>query len=455
MDQTVHLRTKPEPRQAGVWPWLVILCSVAFVVYSNLHRLERVDKIQINDIRIKVIGQETIGLKSLQDFLQARTGAASLSRWNETSGQFIRGMESSASTPEHSFRIAVIAGEIRGNDEAIARLDTLSKSGIPSELADDIAALRKIYADGPEALDSEARERLIRQHDFFGRVALTHGLDPNREPRKSVEQTATRMLILVGLVAVVLLLFMVLSIGLLVIGIVLLRKGKIQAAYVSNPSSSSAFLEVFALYLTLFIVFGLMERKLGVVNLNWNWLSLLIMAVTILWAQRRGVDFQEFRRAVGWHCGRGWLREIAAGIGGYAAGWVLVALGLFITAILVKLTGASAGHPFTQILSGDGWHVLALYGIACVFAPVLEETMFRGALFHHMRRRRRWLISAAVVASVFATIHPQGWVALPPLGMIAMVLAALREWRGSIIAPMAAHALNNFIAVTVALLLLR
>ena len=32
------------------------------------------------------------------------------------------------------------------------------------------------------------------------------------------------------------------------------------------------------------------------------------------------------------------------------------------------------------MLRGNGWHVLSLYGVACVFAPALEETMFRGAL---------------------------------------------------------------------------
>ena len=87
--------------------------------------------------------------------------------------------------------------------------------------------------------------------------------------------------------------------------------------------------------------------------------------------------------------------------------------------------------------------------------PVIEETMFRGALFHHLRRRWSWVISAPVVAFIFAVIHPQGWVTVPALGAIAMVLAALREWRGSIVAPMAAHACNNFIVLTFALLALR
>jgi membrane protease YdiL (CAAX protease family) len=81
--------------------------------------------------------------------------------------------------------------------------------------------------------------------------------------------------------------------------------------------------------------------------------------------------------------------------------------------------------------------------------------MFRGALFHHLRRRRPWLVSAPLTALIFAMLHPQGWVTVPALGSIAIVLAGLREWRGSIIAPMAAHALNNFLAVTLAVVLLR
>jgi membrane protease YdiL (CAAX protease family) len=47
------------------------------------------------------------------------------------------------------------------------------------------------------------------------------------------------------------------------------------------------------------------------------------------------------------------------------------------------------------------------------------------------------------VAFVFAALHPQGWTAIPVLMSIAVVLGILREWRGSSIASMTAHALNN------------
>jgi hypothetical protein len=81
--------------------------------------------------------------------------------------------------------------------------------------------------------------------------------------------------------------------------------------------------------------------------------------------------------------------------------------------------------------------------------------MFRGALFSHLRARVGWWVSAPVVSLIFAAIHPQGWVAIPVLGAIAMVLAGLREWRGSAIAPMVAHGVNNAVAVSVMILMLK
>jgi membrane protease YdiL (CAAX protease family) len=81
--------------------------------------------------------------------------------------------------------------------------------------------------------------------------------------------------------------------------------------------------------------------------------------------------------------------------------------------------------------------------------------MFRGILFHHLRQRWSWLVTALIVSFIFAVLHPQGWVAVPALTAIAIVLSALREWRGSLIAPMAAHACNNFLVLTLALMFLK
>jgi len=435
--------------------WLLIVGIIALIVFSNIRQPIDANENQLRDAQLTLGGKEAIGMKTIQQTLQVQAGPAATRNWKDINDRLIASMESHDATPEQSFRVAVIAGEIQDKDRALARLDTLSRNTISSELIEDIAVMRKIYAEGVETLDDVARKRLIEHHDFFAHVALMYGLPSSVEPRKSIEQSATSMLMLLSIVAGSLLLIGAVSIALFVTAIVLARKGKIRRAFQPNPIPTSAFVEAFALYLVLFIVFGILARQFGFLNLNWNWLALVIIPIASLWTMRRGMTAEEVRNGLGWHQGQGWYREIAAGLAGYGAGLVFIGVGLIITFILIKFTGAAPQHPITQMLRGSGWNVLGLYGIACVFAPLLEETMFRGALFYYMRQRSPWPVSALVVAVIFAIIHPQGWTALPALASIAFVLAALREWRGSIIAPMTAHACNNFIVLTLALLLLR
>jgi membrane protease YdiL (CAAX protease family) len=241
---------------------------------------------------------------------------------------------------------------------------------------------------------------------------------------------------------------------LFVAAIVLAALGKIQRSYVNDHSVKDVFLEDFALYLILFLFLGVMLRLFGAASLQWQWLAVLIIPIIMLWNRQRGLTDAQQRQAFGWYQGRGWLQEAGAGIAGYFAGIPVIAAGCFITAVLIQLTGKSVASPVIAMLKGGLWHTVALLALLCIFAPVLEETMFRGALFHHLRRRWSWTIGALAVSLIFALMHPQGWVAAPALGAVAFVLAALREWRGSLIAPMAAHAFNNFIVTTFALLLL-
>jgi membrane protease YdiL (CAAX protease family) len=140
----------------------------------------------------------------------------------------------------------------------------------------------------------------------------------------------------------------------------------------------------------------------------------------------------------------------------YIGGLVFIVPCVVMSYLMIRILGSNPVHPImTPLLEGNRWQVLGFYGIACILAPVTEETMFRGILFHHLRNRWSWLSTAIIVSFIFAVLHPQGWAAVPALGGIAIVLTGIREWRGSLIAPVAAHALNNFLALTFALLLLR
>src|SRR6185369_1799805 len=107
--------------------------------------------------------------------------------------------------------------------------------------------------------------------------------------------------------------------------------GKLLPRYLPDPGTSPAFIEVFALYLLLYVVLGVTLRIFGLVSLNWYWLAWLILPVTILWAAHRGNTFIDSRKAFGWYSGAGWGREVAAGVAGYLACIPFIAVALVIT----------------------------------------------------------------------------------------------------------------------------
>ncbi|MCZ6810386.1 MAG: CPBP family intramembrane metalloprotease, partial [Planctomycetota bacterium] len=53
------------------------------------------------------------------------------------------------------------------------------------------------------------------------------------------------------------------------------------------------------------------------------------------------------------------------------------------------------------------------------------------------------LLSASINGFVFAAIHPQGFVAVPALMSLALGMALVREWRGTLIPSMMIHAVHN------------
>jgi membrane protease YdiL (CAAX protease family) len=95
-------------------------------------------------------------------------------------------------------------------------------------------------------------------------------------------------------------------------------------------------------------------------------------------------------------------------------------------------------------LTGVSAPALAFLGfLAAVWAPVVEETFFRGAFYSAWRQSGGRWVAGVGTGVIFAAVHPQGWTAIPALGAVGLVMALLREWRGSVIASMTAHALNN------------
>jgi membrane protease YdiL (CAAX protease family) len=151
----------------------------------------------------------------------------------------------------------------------------------------------------------------------------------------------------------------------------------------------------------------------------------------------------------------------------------VLVVGLIVMLILLRVLATGEGvpsaddfsptsfpsHPIVGYAARSGWwERLQIVLLAAVLAPIVEETMFRGVLYRHLREASARMrgpasafLSATVVSFVFAAVHPQGLVAIPALMSLAYVLNLAREWRDTLIPGMVAHAINNAVLITVLL----
>lgn len=390
-----------------------------------------------------------------------------------------------AVSPENRVRAAIVAGELLGADRALARLEELRDLfGEGTPLARDVGDLIAIYerasADSDSGSDSSdstvdraaddstnkliddaSADRLVAHHGFFGQVALTTGLDdthPDREPLVTGGGKLAALLLGIGGGLV-----LVFGAGfcLFITAILLISMRKIRSGMGTPEPGGSVFLEAFAIFaggfLLLMLSLSLLSRVVG----DPTWLTVIQMCAqwmllaAPLWPLMRGMRWHDFCRAIGWHKGKGVFREIGAGVLGYLAGLPLLALGIGITLGLVGIVTvlrqrAGLGEPpppnnaVFELATSDSPLVLILvFLLATVWAPVCEESIFRGSLYRHMRGRVGIVFAAAASALVFGLCHAYGPVLVFPVVMLGVTFAFLREWRGSLIAPITAHALHN------------
>jgi len=368
-------------------------------------------------------------------------------------------------------RATIVEAEVKGPESALERLDKYrerlreaeaedeqSPSGLTQGLLEDAARLETIYtSESAEALSDEDAEALRDRHGWFGTLAVSFGRDSSDPLRAEAMGPTKRIGFLVvgavlGIVAAG-----ILGFGLLITAIVLAATRKLRLRFIAIMPGGSVGLETFAIFLAGFWVVQFVVAAAGLEKA----LPLIIwsLALVPLWPLVRGWSWNQLRESLGWHAGRGVLREIGAGIVGYIAGLPVIALGVVAMLALMALWTAIAGsgpeppsHPLPDELAKGGLlQIVSLVVLATMWAPLVEESIFRGALYDELRGRFSGVASALLTGFIFAAVHPQGFLAWPALGSIGFVLAMLREWRGSLIASITAHALNNGVVVTLLL----
>lgn len=124
-----------------------------------------------------------------------------------------------------------------------------------------------------------------------------------------------------------------------------------------------------------------------------------------------------------------------------------------ITAAFEALTGVElAEQSLVDMLRGDGGFaakaVVAL--IVVVEAPLLEEPLFRGIVFRGFARSMPLWGAMALSGFAFALVHVNA-AAFVPLWFLGAAFAWIYWRTGTILAPMTAHLVFNFVNLCIAL----
>jgi membrane protease YdiL (CAAX protease family) len=264
----------------------------------------------------------------------------------------------------------------------------------------------------------------------------------------------------------------------LVVFVVMACLGKTVGIGRARPDWAHLYAEIFAVWLLGYMLFTRVPRMLAQwwvdagherpsmdVLLLASVVATVVAAVVALWwGTRRGLPLRAILEDMGLRAFR--FTDILWGVVCWAMALPLLALGLLLAALLSTIFGngkIQASHPVQQMVESSGTLGLFLtYVLACVSAPFFEELFFRGALYRNLRQTfGRWGVLGSVVIAVlvnsviFAAIHPQGLIFIPVLGSLAVAFTLMRDWRGTVNASIVAHAINNFVVLTLNVLMLR
>lgn len=370
-----------------------------------------------------------------------------------------------------------IAGKSAGL-EAIERLrvrladDADASSDQKTQLSRDLDDLTALYTNGSGALDEATRERIVQRHRWQGKLALTFDEPDNDPARAKLISNGGWLLAFLIVIGFGLVCVLLAGLGFCVWALVLIGTGKLKWRLKKPAAGGSLGVEVLVVFLSGFlglkIVLELLhlaaekgwlgawmknegDSTLTLVSLLAQW---VILPMVVFYPRLRGYPRERYRRSIGWHKGEGYGREILAGITGYLsliplyvfAALIALVLSMIEAAIKKQLTGHDPSGPVNPIggmLSHSWWVAVLVIVLATVWAPIVEETVFRGGLFRQLNARMNLVWAALLSGTVFAMMHGYSPSLFPPLIALGAGFALIRMWRGSLVACITAHALHN------------
>lgn len=467
MDSTTNTNQTPitEPPNSPV-PTVVlwVLCVLSFVavVASN----QFAEKAKPESTTAEVLPPDMTNELTLQTKLGVKLGSlAGQQAMYATSVHAV--LAKSTSNADH-LRGAVALAEFAGPEAGMKQLEAfMARELKPGEevLEADGRLLKQLLGDPPVAPSESEMVGLRERHGFFADLAVSRG-KPSTDPVRAELESGGIQIILVALGAggAALLGFFGAVAGVVVM-VTQVTKKNFRFAFVrASGGGSTLFLEAFLLFLggfaMLHIGFPLVLSAAGVLTPNAAppaWLpavTLLLqwsLLLTIFWPLARGVSWAQWKQATGWHTGKGLGREIGAALAGYAAMLPFLVLVMALLAFYMMWkhgqdpNAAPPSNPVVEMVAGTGWaELLLMFGLMTVWAPVVEETFFRGMLYRQLRGRMGVLAATVISALWFGLMHGYSGFLLLPVITIGAGFALIREWRGSLLPTVIAHAIHNF-----------
>ena len=270
----------------------MIVSLVAFMMYRN-DRSSRTggdDSTGMEDIRLRVMAEELIGIKSLASL----AGPAQPKNLVENQKRLVSQMEESAHGRGPASRSRSLREKFWISMKS--RLDSIH-SQKTSDLAKDIESLRTIIPKASPlgfavAAPFDSPSRLLwTRCPGAGRARERGTAQVRRGRRGSGDTDADRW----GWFSAV----DTGRVGFFIAAVVLRAKGRIGRAYIPDPAARAVYLEAFAIYFILFILgFGLLRRYFGLMSLQWEWLALIIIPIVMLWLSWNGVSLEDQRTAL-------------------------------------------------------------------------------------------------------------------------------------------------------------
>jgi membrane protease YdiL (CAAX protease family) len=455
-------RSPPRPLLA----WVVILLSAAYVIGLQASRPSNGARLTGGDLANDLQAKYLVGVaqfsRNVLSEPSAREGFSGNRRLKQLRWTLLTHAVGDPVLARRELDLLTsIPGEAPGEEQDLMRVVTglIGAEGTPDRPQEQLS---------PEDLD------LIRsKFGWLGRLAVTSTQGEEATLRAEMLGQAQRtMAAFIGLV-VVGIMAMVIGTGLLVGWVVCAVNGKLQFRWRLPSGTGGYYAETFALWFVTFFGLSVLLGWLAPPQLALTaagvgaGLSLL----TLFWPVWRGVPLQQVQQELGIFWPPGGWREVCCGVLGYIGGLPIVFLGLLVTLLLMRWQtlvtepalfafAEPPVHPIIEPLArGSMW--IRLQAVAVVLlVPITEEIMFRGVLYRHLRElfgRWGWLVSLILSlltsSFLFAVIHPQGALGVPLLTAVAIVLALLREWRASLIAPIVTHMIVNGVTTTLVLLI--